>query len=208
VKLVAKFAAGVVDTGGKFASGVVDTGGQPWAANISANFRKNSNRPQWYTQGRGGNWFMKKTRSKKSRDTVPLSHYRYTINWKLERASKRSMSRIRLAISWLALWLVCLSSNPRGNRTVRDGGSCGCYLAYHIPACNSILTCTVLYCRFVWQWLLSCELRPTPAFAFALKSPSSFKSCMDGMQGQYSRVPMSSLWYREKCLSATVVVHK
>jgi hypothetical protein len=29
VKLVAKFAAGVVDTGGKFAAGVVDTGGQP-----------------------------------------------------------------------------------------------------------------------------------------------------------------------------------
>ncbi len=56
VKLVAKFAAGVVDTGGKFATGVVDTcgnfaagvadtGGQPWAANISANFRKNSKRP-------------------------------------------------------------------------------------------------------------------------------------------------------------------
>ncbi len=55
--MVAKFAAGVVDTGGKFATGVadtggnfaasvvdtgvVDTGGQPWAANISANFRKN-----------------------------------------------------------------------------------------------------------------------------------------------------------------------
>jgi hypothetical protein len=29
VKLVAKFAADVVDTGGKFATGVVDTGGQP-----------------------------------------------------------------------------------------------------------------------------------------------------------------------------------
>jgi hypothetical protein len=29
VKLVAKFAAGVVDTGGKFATGVIDTGGQP-----------------------------------------------------------------------------------------------------------------------------------------------------------------------------------
>jgi hypothetical protein len=27
--LVAKFAAGVVDTGGKFATGVVDTGGAP-----------------------------------------------------------------------------------------------------------------------------------------------------------------------------------
>ncbi len=28
-KLEAKFAAGVVDTGGKFATGVVDTGGKP-----------------------------------------------------------------------------------------------------------------------------------------------------------------------------------
>ncbi len=48
-KLVAKFAAGVietggkfaygvVDTGGKFATGVVDTGGAPCLANISANF--------------------------------------------------------------------------------------------------------------------------------------------------------------------------
>ncbi len=38
-KLVAKFAAGVADTGGKFATGVVDTGGAPLLANISANFR-------------------------------------------------------------------------------------------------------------------------------------------------------------------------
>jgi hypothetical protein len=35
-----KFATGVVDTGGNFAAGVLDTGGQPWAANISANFRQ------------------------------------------------------------------------------------------------------------------------------------------------------------------------
>jgi hypothetical protein len=58
--LVAKFAAGVADTGGKFAAGVVDTGGNfaagvvdtgvvdtggaPLLANISANFRKNSKR--------------------------------------------------------------------------------------------------------------------------------------------------------------------
>ncbi len=40
-ELVAKFAAGVVDTGGKIATGVVDTGGAPWPANISVNFRKN-----------------------------------------------------------------------------------------------------------------------------------------------------------------------
>jgi hypothetical protein len=54
-KLVAKFAAGVSDTGGKFAAGVVvtsgkfatgvvDTGGAPLLANISATFRKNSKR--------------------------------------------------------------------------------------------------------------------------------------------------------------------
>ncbi len=43
-KLVAKFAAGVADTGGKFATGVVDTGGAPLLANISANFRKKSKR--------------------------------------------------------------------------------------------------------------------------------------------------------------------
>jgi len=41
-KLVAKFAAGVADTGGKFATGVVDTGGAPLLANISTNFRKNA----------------------------------------------------------------------------------------------------------------------------------------------------------------------
>jgi hypothetical protein len=43
-KLVAKFAAGVADTGGKFATGVVDTGGASLLANISANFRKNLKR--------------------------------------------------------------------------------------------------------------------------------------------------------------------
>ncbi len=33
-----KFATGVVDTGGKFAPGVVVTGGAPLLANISMNF--------------------------------------------------------------------------------------------------------------------------------------------------------------------------
>ncbi len=40
-----KFATGVVDTSGKFATGVVDTGGAPLFANISANFRKIRNDP-------------------------------------------------------------------------------------------------------------------------------------------------------------------
>ncbi len=44
-KLVEKFAAVVIDTGGKFAAGVVDTGGNfagdaPWLADISANFQQ------------------------------------------------------------------------------------------------------------------------------------------------------------------------
>ncbi len=47
----------------QFATGVVDTGGAHWLANISANF-----------QGLGRRWFMKKTWSKKSRDTVPLNY--------------------------------------------------------------------------------------------------------------------------------------
>ncbi len=74
VDIGGNFAADVVNTGGKIATGVVDTGGAPWLANISANFRKNSKRSKWNTLGLGGNWCMKKTRSKKSRDTVPLSY--------------------------------------------------------------------------------------------------------------------------------------
>ncbi len=32
------FAVGVIDTGGKFAMGIIDTGGATWLVNISANF--------------------------------------------------------------------------------------------------------------------------------------------------------------------------
>jgi hypothetical protein len=38
--LVAKFAAGVVDTGGEVATGVIDTVGAPLLANISTNLKK------------------------------------------------------------------------------------------------------------------------------------------------------------------------
>ncbi len=48
-----------------FAAGVPNTGGTPWAANISANLRKNSKLPQRFTQGLGGNWFMKKNQKSK-----------------------------------------------------------------------------------------------------------------------------------------------
>ncbi len=36
-------------------------------------FEKIRNRPKWYNQRLGGYWFKKKTRGKKSRDTVPLN---------------------------------------------------------------------------------------------------------------------------------------
>jgi hypothetical protein len=65
-KLVAKFAAGVVDTGGKFAAGVVDTGGL-------REFSKKFQTVLMGYSGAGGKLIHKKTRSKKSRDTVPLS---------------------------------------------------------------------------------------------------------------------------------------
>ncbi len=53
---------------------VNDTGGAPWAANIFANFRINLKRIalMGYSAA-GGNWFMKKTWSRISRGTVPLS---------------------------------------------------------------------------------------------------------------------------------------
>ncbi len=38
-------------------------------------FEKNRNGPNGILWGWGGNWLMKKTRSEKSRDTVPLSAY-------------------------------------------------------------------------------------------------------------------------------------
>ncbi len=48
-------------------------------ANISTNFRKNLKRPYWYTQRLGGNWCMKKTRSRKSRGTVSLKVHKHDI---------------------------------------------------------------------------------------------------------------------------------
>jgi hypothetical protein len=38
-------------------------------------FLKNLKQPEWYTQELGGNGFMKKTRSRKFRDTVPLTSF-------------------------------------------------------------------------------------------------------------------------------------
>ncbi len=53
-----------------FATGVNYTGGKPWAANISANFRKIRNGFNGILR-LGGNWFMKNPEAKTC-DTVPL----------------------------------------------------------------------------------------------------------------------------------------
>ncbi len=70
--LVAKFAAGVVDTAGKFATGVVDTGGAPWLANISVNFLKKFEMILMLLSGAWGKVIHEKNINLKSRDTVPL----------------------------------------------------------------------------------------------------------------------------------------
>ncbi len=56
-----------------FATGVADTGGAPWLANISANLRKKIETVGMGYSGAGGKLIHKKTRCKKSLDTVPLS---------------------------------------------------------------------------------------------------------------------------------------
>jgi hypothetical protein len=60
-ELVAKYAAGVVDTGGKFTAN-------------AANFRKKFGTVLMGYSGAGGKLIHKKNRSKKSRDTVPLTY--------------------------------------------------------------------------------------------------------------------------------------
>ncbi len=58
---------GVKDTGGN------DTGGAHWAANISANVKRKSKTALMVYSGAWGKLIHKKTRSRKSRGTVPLS---------------------------------------------------------------------------------------------------------------------------------------
>jgi hypothetical protein len=69
-----KFYTGVVDAGGKFATGVFDTDDVPSLANISANFMEKFEMILMLFSGAWGRWFMKKTWSKKSCDTVALIH--------------------------------------------------------------------------------------------------------------------------------------
>ncbi len=58
---VAKFASGVVDTGGKFTTDVVDTDGAPGLANISAKFSKKFERTLVLFSGVWGKMIREKT---------------------------------------------------------------------------------------------------------------------------------------------------
>jgi hypothetical protein len=84
---------------------MVDTGGKPWAMNISANFWKNSKRPQWYTQGLGGNWFMKKNQKSKISWHCPFKKCNC---FKLP-------SLISQAVIYLLLWLKRIRSSRHGH---------------------------------------------------------------------------------------------
>ncbi len=66
-----------------FATGVVDIGGAPWAANISANFRKKFEMAVMVYSDVWGKLIHEKARSRKSRDTVPLScsRWNFQTNW-------------------------------------------------------------------------------------------------------------------------------
>ncbi len=59
---------------------VNDTGGAPWALNITANFRKNLETALIVYSGARGKLIHEKTRSRKSRDTVPLSDQQIDIS--------------------------------------------------------------------------------------------------------------------------------
>ncbi len=66
-----QISAGINVTGGKFATGindttgVVDTGGKPWAANISANFRKKFETVLMEYSGAGGKLIHEKNQKQK-----------------------------------------------------------------------------------------------------------------------------------------------
>ncbi len=80
-ELVAKFAGGVIDTGGNLPPvSLTPAANLPPVVHLDLRkslriFEKIRNDPNviFSLQGLGGRWFMKKTWSKKSRDTVPLS---------------------------------------------------------------------------------------------------------------------------------------
>ncbi len=66
------FAAGVLDTGGKFASGVVETGGAPWFANISENLKKKFETVLLGYSGAGGKLIHEKNQKQKNLLTLSL----------------------------------------------------------------------------------------------------------------------------------------
>ncbi len=70
-----------------------------FGSGISANFRKNSKRPQRDTQGLRENWFMKKTWSRQSRGTVPFI---YLLNVYHQSLFTRSVILLRVdSFNWL-----------------------------------------------------------------------------------------------------------
>jgi hypothetical protein len=151
------FAAGIVDTGGNktISTGgkiyrrcpwywwqichqcCCDTDGVPWLTNISANFEKIWNDPNFLFKGLGGRWFMKGTRSKKSRDTgmAQVSKSLYCVSvasptcrtppgWQGERESwwRHGSGHKKACLAFLWLLLPAEPHQDGKNRKNHDGG--------------------------------------------------------------------------------------
>jgi hypothetical protein len=100
----------------KFATGVVDTCGAPWLANISANFRKNLKWSLCYYQRLGGRWFMKKTWSKKSCDTVPLRSLIYVLKYGSLPVGLLNVIKVHIHLHMITIllsWVVSLLKNNK-----------------------------------------------------------------------------------------------
>ncbi len=68
-------------------------------------FKEIWNGPNSYTQGLLGNWFMKKTRSRKSRGTVPLINF---MSSSTETKVSHSQKEIQIIIVWLCVYQLSL----------------------------------------------------------------------------------------------------
>ncbi len=99
---------------------VNDTGGAPWALNISAKFRKNLETALIVYSRARGKLIHEKTRSRKSRDTVPLSDQQTDISSSRIYFKEKGILKVDSEIiyySWEELWS-CQSD--REDRTSND----------------------------------------------------------------------------------------
>jgi hypothetical protein len=100
----------------KFAASVIDTGDAPWLWYFFHEFWK---QPLRYFQRLGGTWFMKKTWSKKSCDTIPLR----TAWW------IRAIQVVNVMIRKKKIYVECLNKGKSKNNFLNIFA----YQGIHVP---------------------------------------------------------------------------